>query len=523
MEENLEGLATRMSRLFEGFAGAHGTYSAEDRNEAKGGKLEIKRTASTLREPVTLDLWLRHLRGKRPLGIITIREDDQCLWGCVDVDKYDVNHAEIVQAIERLGLPLVVCTTKSGGAHILLFLEKAAPAGDVSAALKEVAAILGFGGSEIFPKQSRVLIERGDLGSWLNMPYYGGGASARHGVKSSGLAMTLGEFVQEAEDARTTLTKFLRLLEQGRPRRKSKPGARGGPDAEGLADGPPCLEILTAQPMTDGRKRTIFAMGIYLRKKFGSGWQERLEEVNREVMSPPLPHQEIAAVVRSLEKKDYQYPCKDEPICSHCNASVCRTRKYGIQVSNDIPVLSGLQMLESEPPVWFVNVGDERLELSTDDLQNYKRFHKLCMERMLCFRMLKNDTWFEMVAEAMQDAQRVQLPPEVGTRGQFDEHLEDFCTNRHRGERKEDILSGKPWEDEEAGRHYFRLRDLQAYLERAGFKSYTRGLITARIRDMGGEHHFMVLDGKGTNVWWIPNTFQPTPPARPKDPPMEAI
>jgi hypothetical protein len=518
----MEELATRMSRLFEGYAGAHGTYSAEDRNEAKGGKLEIKRTARTLREPVTLDLWLRHLKGKRPLGIITIREDDACLWGCVDVDKYDVVHAEVVAAVERAGLPLVVCRTKSGGAHIFLFLEKPAPAAEVSAALRDVAAALGHGGSEIFPKQSKILTDRGDLGSWLNMPYYGGDESVRVGVKRTGLAMTLPEFLDAAEKARTTIDKFARLVEKGRPRRKPKRADQ--PDANDLSDGPPCLEILTATPMTDGRKRTLFSLAIYCKKKYGSDWQARLEELNREVMSPPLPHQEVAAVVRSVEKKEYQYPCKDEPICSHCNAVACRARKYGVSWSENVPMISGLAMLESDPPIWFVDVEGERLEVTTSDLQNFKLFHKLCMERMICYTMLKQDTWLAIVAEAMKDAQRIGVPPEVGTKGQFEEHLEDFCTNRHRGERREDILSGKPWEDEERGRHYFRLRDLQGHLERAGFKSYTRGQITARLRGMGGDHDFFNLDGKGTNVWWVPRgVVEVAPPARPKQAPKEAI
>ena len=45
----------------------------------------------------------------------------------------------------------------------------------------ELAAGIGYGGVEIFPKQREVLVDRGDIGSWLNMPYFEGETSVRYG------------------------------------------------------------------------------------------------------------------------------------------------------------------------------------------------------------------------------------------------------------------------------------------------------------------------------------------------------
>ena len=36
--------------------------------------------------------------------------------------------------------------------------------------LKAMAEALGYGGSEIFPKQTEILVERGDTGNFLNLP-----------------------------------------------------------------------------------------------------------------------------------------------------------------------------------------------------------------------------------------------------------------------------------------------------------------------------------------------------------------
>jgi hypothetical protein len=40
--------------------------------------------------------------------------------------------------------------------------------------LKNAAALLGEAGREIFPKQSEILVDRGDTGNFLNLPYFGG-------------------------------------------------------------------------------------------------------------------------------------------------------------------------------------------------------------------------------------------------------------------------------------------------------------------------------------------------------------
>src|SRR5262245_34336484 len=116
---------TRIAKLFEGFEGAFGTYdhNATSKSLNKGGKVEIKTSAKTVRQKVTRELWEAHVQGHSPLGIIPIREDGTCFWGCIDVDKYDGSHAELMKQIDRHKYPLVTCRTKSGGAHLFLFTK----------------------------------------------------------------------------------------------------------------------------------------------------------------------------------------------------------------------------------------------------------------------------------------------------------------------------------------------------------------------------------------------------------------
>jgi hypothetical protein len=187
-------------RLFAGAERSHGTYVEEDAEP--GGKRTIKRTATTTRSPVTLALWQQHIAGTKPLGVVPIREDDACMWGAVDVDDYTIVVAELAAEVVKAGIPAVVCRTKSGGAHVYLFFSEPIPAAEVVPRLRELAAALGHGDSEIFPKQTTVLQERGDLGSWLNMPYYGGDATTRHAVRPDGRGVTAAAFLELAESVR---------------------------------------------------------------------------------------------------------------------------------------------------------------------------------------------------------------------------------------------------------------------------------------------------------------------------------
>ena len=81
-------------KIFTGLERAHGcTYV--DKKGADG--LKVKGKSFVKREPVTEELWQNHLNGIEPsLGIIPIDEENKCRWGCIDVDKYTLDHKEII-------------------------------------------------------------------------------------------------------------------------------------------------------------------------------------------------------------------------------------------------------------------------------------------------------------------------------------------------------------------------------------------------------------------------------------------
>jgi hypothetical protein len=334
MEDNntSRGTAQRMMQLFAGLDSAHGTHGEPDRD---GLKWTIKRTARTLREPVTLELWLRHLRGERPLGVVPIRDDGSCCFGGIDIDKYDENLLPVIERAERAGLPLVPARSKSGGLHLWRFCPPARAA-DMRGELRDMAARLGVGGAEIFPKQEELVADRGDVGNWIIVPYFGstfgGKLREQAGLKRTGGEMTVTEFLAAAERTRCPVGE----------RRGEEPAEPGAP-AVPFADGPRCLEIMAKAGgiQEGGRNEVLMMMGIYLKRRQPDNWPDAPEQFNRDLMVPPLAADEVALAKKQLKKRDYEYMCKHEPMKSHCDAAVCRGRRFGVGDGTEHPASRG--------------------------------------------------------------------------------------------------------------------------------------------------------------------------------------
>lgn len=498
--------------LFAGSETTSGTHGTPQLDET-GVKWAIKKTAVTLKAPVTLALWQAHLEGKRPLGVIPIKADSTSKWGSIDIDDYDIDLLEVVRRVEAAKLPLVPCRSKSGGLHLFLFMSEWTDAARVQGCLRDIAASLGFAGCEIFPKQTKILASQGEQGNWMVMPYYGGDYGGKikfqYGLKKTGAEMTLEEFLTLAERKSVT-AEALDELKVNKPK-ESKKSAKGDSSKRPkvpFGNGPPCLQHMAEGGFpADGRKRAIFMIGIFLKRAHPNDWKAKLDEDNQKHMKPPLPADEINSVIKSLDKKDYEYTCKEQPMAAHCNSVVCRGRKFGVGTGGEYPVIEALSKLDTDPPLWFVDIPGAHISMTTEELVNYRKFHTLCVARAnppVAFKLLRDDVWMSILNEALQKVEIIAASPDIGTAAVFHELLEEFLTNRTRGERKEDLLRGAPWENEEEGRHYFPIKDLERFMNRQGSKMH-RNEITTRIREdyEGGRKQMNIKGLANINVWWV--------------------
>jgi hypothetical protein len=485
----------RFSGIFDGLEQAYGTYQVE--RKQNNGKSTGK--ATVVKKPRTAELWQGHLSGEgQSIGIIPINEDNSCKWGCIDIDQYNFDHKALINKIRQLKLPLVVCRSKSGGAHVFLFTDDWVPAKDMQEVLTHLCAALGYGGSEIFPKQITLNLDRGDVGNFLNTPYYDAEGGLRYAFNDDATAATLDEFFELVDTHVQTHEQMLALTVNE-------------DETLPVPDGPPCLQILCREKIGEGaRNNGLFNLGVYLRKAYPDSWEGEILNYNMQYVDPPLPLNEVNIVAKQLQKKDYAYKCKDAPINAYCNPELCRTRKFGIDAAVSGIQIANLRKYNSVPPVWFLDVNGQPLELATDDLMNQAAFQKACVEQLNFLpRTAQKAVWEQRINGLLSDmtdteGSIVEVSEDVSITGQFVDHLEEFTTGMQRGEDKEDILLRRPWTDEEEEITYFRLKDLEGYLVKANFKVYKSHQLAQRLRDLNGEAKQLRVKGKTIRVWSIP-------------------
>ena len=471
--------------IFEGLDVAYGQHQSEGKRA--DGKQEGK--SYIVKQEVTNELWVEHLNGNGPsLGIIPIMADNTARWGCIDIDTYPIDYRKIINSIRKLQLPLIPCRSKSGGLHLFLFFKNPVSAKLIREKLREVASGLGYSSVEVFPKQSTILIEKGDLGNFLNLPYYNAKNSTRYAYKDDGTAATLQEFISLYNKYAVSGTDEVAIQVSG----------------DVIKDGPPCLQQLCTQGFSEGgRNNGLFNIGVYLRKFDPDNWKTLLEEYNRNYMTPPLSASEVVTVQKQLEKKDYNYRCKEPPINAYCNAKVCKGRKYGIGGNGSSLEFSALTKLCTDPPVWFLDVGDTRMELQTEELQIQTKFQKKCMNSLNHMPpLVKQSVWQEAIERLMINLNTIPVSDDGSLAGQFEAHLQEFCTDRAQALNRDELLLRKPWTEE--GVTWFRLKDLQDYLTRNKFTYFNTGQLVQALRNLKGKSDKFNLKGRTVRVWGVP-------------------
>lgn len=503
MAESADEIAKRFMLLFKGLDRAHGVYQITEKGQ-EGDK--VKGRPYTEHKPVTLDLWLSHLKGERGLGIIPITDDATVSWAAIDIDTYPLDFDEMEGLIVSHNLPLLMARSKSGGAHLFMFCKEPIPAKLVRAKLSEWALVLGHPEAEIFPKQNS-LANKSDVGNWLNMPYFEAKKTERFAILNGQRLKAL-EFLDIAEGRKVTADALRAFNISG----------NNLPDFE---DAPPCLQHLASKGFPRGsRNMALFNLAVFARMVYGDDWKEKVDEYNRSLMDPPLSTSEVMQTLKSAGRKEYFYTCDKTPISAVCNKEVCRTRKFGIGGNSEASVapvmLGSMTKIDSDPPIWIIDVEGYRLEVSTEDLISQTKFRRLCMDKINKLPpMLKQGVWEQAIRERLNDVEVVEAPPDSGPEGQFRTHLETFLTTRAPANELDELLLGKPFHCTavkspntvaHVGRTFFRSPDLIRYLEQQHFREFKERQIWALLRKMDAKHHSFTLKGKKcVTAWSVPS------------------
>ena len=447
----------RFARVFAGRVSAYGRY-----DESSGAK-----RVWTKQEAIPSDAYEKHLLGQGPyLGIIPIREDNTCLFGAIDIDEDGIDLDAIDAKIHAFEMPLVVVRSKSGGAHLYLFLAEPAPARTVVDALKRFRATLGRDKNpdgrpvEIFPKQTAT--KPTDPGNWINMPYWGHDGTNRYAV-AAGKKLDLDAFLDLAEQRRINE----RVLQ-----------AWIDPSIGPFSDGPPCLQQLHRSGFPEGSRNTgLLNVGIFLRAKYPDAWEDALVNYNAS-LDAPLADRELQQIIRNLSRHEYLYTCEQHPIQPLCQKKECKKQQFGIGFFltklrlAEIPELADLVKVLTDPPQYRVKVNGAEIPLSSEQLQSPLLFKRLIFEQLnlVMPANVKPHEWDELLKKLLESQRQEEAPPEAGDRGLAVMFLRDFLMMRSKADGLEDVLRGLPWLDERDSRVYFRATDFAAFLQRRQFR-----------------------------------------------------
>ena len=417
--------------IFEGLDTAYGQTVKTDQFDERG---KHKTKSYTVGQVPVIKIWQDHLKGTDPgLGIVPINKENKCKWGCIDIDTYPFNHKKFLAQLKAKNIPIILFRSKSGGGHACLFTNDFVPAVIMRAKLKLIASALGFAKAEIFPKQDYIRVDRGDTGSFLNLPYHGDDRTMRFAYDENGEALKIAND-KEGDD-------FFKGM-------------------------PPCLVTLLSDGVPNGqRNNCMYNVGVYLKKRYPEKdeWQSHMFTYNKKFMEPPLDVGEINTLIESLDGKDYRYKCKDEPIHSFCDAKKCSMREFGVGDDGPTPEITQIRKYDSDPPIYFVDIGGEGVDVDDATLHDPEKFSLACMNQIgMPMMPVPKHAWRKLLIKLFTNLETIPAPESSKLEVRLTEILADYI-NKAPGKELTDVLRGISYTDKE-GSTFFQFKSFWRYL-----------------------------------------------------------
>ena len=470
---------TDVDKFIDIFGGSFSAYGQTRKTDEFDDRGKHKTKSFIIKKAPSSQMFQEHLDGKDPaLGIIPINEQNKCRWACIDIDLYNgFDHKELISKINKHKFPLTVFRSKSGGAHVFLFTKEFAPAALFRSKLKDMAAILGYSRAEIFPKQNQVDMHKGGTGSFLNLPYHNAKMTTRYAVKEDGSAMTLSEFFLYYNG--------VALTEDGLTKLKIKEEKVVDDLLKGA---PPCLISIAKQGIPNGqRNNAMYNFGVYCKKRY-TDWDIRIFKYNESYCKPPLDKKEIDTLIKSIDGKEYNYKCKDEPIASFCNSKKCVLQEYGVG-DDELPgaEIKEIQKYDSDPPLFYVTIGDKQVEVDSSELHEPDKFSLKCLEQInQAMPPIGKHIWRKAINKLLKETIPIEAPESTKIDVQLKDLLSEY-TNKIPGKDWKDILRGLSFTED--GMSYFKFKDFWKYLLRTKSwpdKQYTKQKTARMLENLFG-------------------------------------
>jgi hypothetical protein len=274
-------------------------------------------------------------------------------------------------------------------------------------------------------------------------------------------------------------------------------------DNNPLKGAPPCLIAISKEGIPNGqRNNAMYNFGVYLKKRHSSDWDLKMYDYNKKYCTPPLERKEIEILIKSLERKEYQYKCKDEPIQSFCNAKLCVTQEFGVGDGAPSPTITEIRKYDSDPPIYFVTIDGESVEVDDVTLHDSEKFSVASMNQLgRPMLPVGKIIWRKMLIHLFKNLGEVPAPESSKIDVQVKELLADFI-NKAPGKEMKDIKRGLPYSDEKES--FFKFKDFWRYLQRSKSwpdKTYPKQKTLRLLESLfDAKENTKSIEGKNTRI-----------------------
>jgi len=478
----------RFIKIFEGLDRAYGQFKRNDSRIS----VKVEGKPWVEHKPLQQKLWENHLMGIGvSLGVFPLTDNGTCKWGAIDIDVDDLDYEELLKKIRKLKLPLIMFRSKSGRAHVYMFMKDFTSAEEVRLVMRKFASKLGLADKldRIYPMQTE--LGEKDTGSWLNLPYFNHEEGSRYAYKDDFDAASIEEFFKMHEQyAQESLDEY--LAEEIKSTKKVK-----STNLEDLFL--PCQKNsleLNNNKVPSEIGRNDFLLHSFVWAKRAQTHTKKIEEYkhldakgllkhfNKNYFKEPLTEDEMEKTIFKSEDKEYKYLCKRPKIKKYCDPSACVRHICGITQEQALDLVEAKESLGnitqycSTPPIFYDSVdvkkadgiGYRRLTVEMDG-SNFrykdKYLDKLADAGHFAHESIQNQKpgeFRKMMMERLKKRIYEKAEEEATPEYEFKTLMWDFLRRCSVSIEKSDLLDGACYYNQKTKEMDIRLYKLLEYL-----------------------------------------------------------
>ena len=238
-------------------------------------------------------------------------------------------------------------------------------------------------------------------------------------------------------------------------------------------------------------------------------FEDEVHKFHHDYFEEALRPREIEKIIKQADKKDWGYKCKDQPMCSFCNKSKCRLRKFGIGESSVITDVGNVtQYGTNDDAIYHITINQESTIVCTvEELYDQHKFRKKCLVKTKSMPPMMSRTDYDaFVTSLVSKAIEVKTDQEMTPEGQFKIILSKYISNQANAVDLDDILTGQCFVDDGENKVFFRIDQLQEYMRNRKYSALRTNQVAVFIRQLGGDCTKRKLNNKpGQLVWFVDN------------------